>query len=119
VLQRVIYILKKQGRIDLPTVNGREVKVKAVSPLAQAQANQDISSVARFLQLVGQTFGPEILNVLIDQEKTSIHLAEKFGVPGTLIRNEVERNNIYAAMQQIQSQQQGGMLDTGPEATAA
>ncbi len=26
VLQRVIYILKKQGRIELPTVNGREVK---------------------------------------------------------------------------------------------
>ena len=26
VLQRVIYILKKQGRIEVPTVNGREVK---------------------------------------------------------------------------------------------
>jgi hypothetical protein len=45
----VIYILKKQGRIELPTVNGREVKIKSVSPLAQAQANQDISSIARFL----------------------------------------------------------------------
>ena len=37
VLQRVVYILKKQGRIELPTVNGREVKVRSVSPLAQAQ----------------------------------------------------------------------------------
>ena len=26
VLQRVVYILKKQGRIDMPTVNGRAVK---------------------------------------------------------------------------------------------
>ena len=52
VLQRVVYILKKQGRIELPTINGREVKVRSVSPLAQAQANQDITSVARWLELV-------------------------------------------------------------------
>ena len=106
VLQRVVYILKKQGRIDLPTVNGREVKVKPVSPLAQAQANQDIASVARFLQLVGGTFGPEMLNMLIDQEKTSIHLAKKFGVPERLIRNEAERKQLVAAMQQMAQQQQ-------------
>ena len=57
VLQRVIYILKKQGRIDLPTVNGREVKIRSVSPLAQAQSNQDISTVNRFLEVVGGRFG--------------------------------------------------------------
>ena len=40
VLQRVVHILKKQGRIEVPTINGREVKIRSVSPLAQAQANQ-------------------------------------------------------------------------------
>ena len=107
VLQRVIYILKKQGRIELPTLNGREVKVRSVSPLAQAQANQDISSIARFLQLVGGSFGPEMLNVLINQEEVSIHLAKKFGVPESLIRNAEERNQIVAMMQQMAQQQQG------------
>ena len=109
VLQRVIYILKKQGRIDLPTVNGREVKIRSVSPLAQAQANQDISSIARYLQLIGGTFGPEMLNLLIDQEKTSVELAKKFGVPESLIRDEQQRNQLIAAMQQMQ-QQQGAQL---------
>jgi hypothetical protein len=109
VLQRVIYILKKQGRIDLPTVNGREVKIRSVSPLAQAQANQDISSIARYLQLIGGTFGPEMLNLLIDQEKTSVELAKKFGVPESLIRDEQQRNQLVAAMQQMQ-QQQGAQL---------
>ena len=74
VLQRVIYILKKQGRIEVPTVNGREVKVRSVSPLAQAQANQDISSVARFIEMVGGGFGPEMLQLLIDGEQTAIYL---------------------------------------------
>ncbi len=112
VLQRVIYILKKQGRIEVPTVNGREVKVRSVSPLAQAQSNQDISSVARFLELVGGTFGPEMLQLLIDGEQTAIHLAKKFGVPESLIRDEEQRKQIAALAQQMaqQQQQQGQMV---------
>jgi len=112
VLQRVIYILKKQGRIEIPTLNGREVRIRPVSPLAQAQANQDISTVARFLELVGGTFGPEMLQLLIDGEQTAIHLAKKFGVPESLIRDENQRKQIAAMAQQMAQQQQGGMLAT-------
>ena len=111
VLQRVIYILKKQGRIEVPSVNGREVKVRSVSPLAQAQANQDISSVARYLELVGGVFGPEMLQLLIDGEKTAVHLAKKFGVPESLIRDEEQRKQIAAMAQQMAQQQQGMMVE--------
>ena len=118
VLQRVIYILKKQGRIEVPTVNGRGVKVRSVSPLAQAQANQDISSVARFLELVGGSFGPEMLQLLVDGEQTAIHLAKKFGVPESLIRDEDQRKQIAAMAQQMaqqQMQQQQGQMGEQPE----
>ena len=112
VLQRVVYILKKQGRIEMPVINGREVKVRSVSPLAQAQANQDISSVARYLQLVGGTFGPEVLNLLINSEDTALYLAKKFGVPDTLVRDSVERQQLLQAAQQVaQAQQQGQIPD--------
>ena len=107
VLQRVVYILKKQGRIEIPTINGREVKVKPTSPLAQAQANQDISSVARFLEMVGGTFGPEMMQMLIDSEQVAVHLAKKFGVPDRLIRDEEQRKQIAALAQQMAQQQQG------------
>ncbi len=112
VLQRVVYILKKQGRIEIPTVNGREVKVRAVSPLAQAQANQDISVVARYLELIGNGFGPEMLQLLIDGEQTAIYLARKFGVPESLIRDEEQRRQIAEAAQQMAQQQmaQQGMM---------
>jgi len=112
VLQRVIYILKKQGRIEVPTINGREVKIRASSPLAQAQANQDISSVARFLELVGGVFGPQMLQMLIDSEQTAIHLAKKFGVPESLIRDEQQRKQIAAIAQQLAEQQ--GLNIAGP-----
>ena len=111
VLQRVVYILKKQGRIEVPSINGREVKVRSVSPLAQAQANQDISAVARYLQMVGTTFGPEVLNVLINSEDVALYLAKKFGIPDNLVRDKVERQQLLEAAQQYQQQQQQQGLD--------
>ena len=112
ILQRVVYILKKQGRIEMPAINGREVKVRSVSPLAQAQANQDISAVSRYLQMVGGTFGPEILNLLINSEDVALYLAKKFGVPDTLVRDSVEREQLLQAAQQFaQAQQQGRVPD--------
>ena len=105
VLQRVIYILKKQGRIEVPTINGREVKVKSISPLAQAQANQDITAVTRFLEVQNQAFGPESMQLLINSEETSAYLAKKFGVPDSLVRDAKEREQIVALMQQMQQSQ--------------
>jgi len=105
VLQRVIYILKKQGRIEVPTLNGREVRIRSVSPLAQAQANQDISTVARFLEMIGGVFGPEMLQILIDSEETAVHLSKKFGVPESLIRDEDQRREIAEAARQLAQQQ--------------
>lgn len=112
VLQRVVYILKKQGRIELPTINGREVKVRSVSPLAQAQANQDITSVARWLEMVQASFGPQVLQILIDSEETAAYLGKKFGVPDSLIRDLEERRQIVALAQQY-AQSQG--VGIGPE----
>ena len=106
VLQRVVYILKKQGRINIPTINGRQVKVRSVSPLSQAQSNQDITSIARWLELIQSRFGPEMVNLLINSEETAAHLAKKFGVPDTLIRDMEERKQLVAMAQQLAQQQQ-------------
>ena len=113
VLQRVVYILKKQGRIEIPTINGRQIKVKSVSPLAQAQSNQDISAIARWLELVGGSFGPQTINLLVNTEETAAHLARKFGVPDTLIRDADERRQLIQMAQQMQ--QQGGLPQNATE----
>ena len=114
VLQRVVYILKKQGRIKIPTINGRQIKVRSVSPLSQAQSNQDITSINRFLEMVGVRFGPELVNILINSEETAVYLAKKFGVPDYLLRDLEERKQIIAMAQQLQQQQammqQQGMM---------
>ena len=72
------------------------------------QANQDITSVSRYLQMVGGTFGPEVLNLLIKSEDVAVYLAKKFGVPDSLVRDGVEREALAQAAQQYQQAQQRG-----------
>ena len=107
VLQRVVYILKKQGRIELPTINGREIKVRSVSPLAQAQQQQDVATIDRFLGMVQQRVGPQLLNVLVKQDEVAKYVAKKLGVPEELIRSQEEMQEAAQQMQQMMQQQQG------------
>jgi len=109
VLQRVVYILKKQGRIELPTINGREVKVRSVSPLAQAQNQADITSIARWIELIQGNFGPQVLNLLIDSEEVASVLAKKFGVPDTLVRDKAQREQLIKIAQQMAEDNQQGV----------
>lgn len=113
VLQRIIYILKKQGRIEIPTVNGREVKIRSVSPLAQAQNQADITAIARWLELIQGAFGPQLINILIDTEQVAAQLAKKFGVPDTMVRDEEDRKKLVEIMN-AQMQQQAQMQGEQP-----
>ena len=110
VLQRVIYILKKQGRIKIPVVNGREIKIKSSSPLAQAQHQQDVATLDRFLGMVQTRVGPQLLNLLIKQDEAAKFVAKKLGVPEELIRSPEEMQQAAQQFQEMQqmAQQQGG-----------
>ena len=46
-----------------------------------------------------------MLQLLVNSEETAAHLAKKFGVPDNLIRDEAERKEIVALMQQMQQSQ--------------
>lgn len=102
VLARVIYILKKQGRIKIPVVNGREVQIKSSSPLAQAQHQQDVATIDRFLGLIQGRVGPELLNILIKQDEVAKFIAKKLGIPEELIRTEAEMQQVMERYQQMQ-----------------
>ena len=115
VLRRVVYILKKQGRIKVPTVNGREVKVRSTSPLAQAQAQQDIAAFDQFVMLVGSRFGQQLVNLLVKSEDAAKYLADKYGVPERLLRSDQERAQL---VQQL-TQSMGQMNDPNSQAGGA
>lgn len=102
LVQRVIFILKKRGDIQLPTVNGREVKIVSTSPLSQAQAVEDINAVNNFLGLVGQHYGPQMVNLYTDGAAVAAYLKEKFNLPEKLVRDDAGRQQLGAQIAQLQ-----------------
>lgn len=107
LLRRVVYILKKQGRINIPLVNGREVKVVNTSPLAQAQHTENVARVARLGELMNGMFGPQMTNLVLKAEEVGAYAGAEIGVPDKLIRNDAERQQIAQAIAETAEQSQG------------
>lgn len=98
LLQRAVFILKKQGRLVLPKLDGREVKIVNVSPLAQAQHNENVARVARWLELLNAGFGPQMVNLVVKAEEAAAYTGSEIGVPEKLIRSEPERQALSQAI---------------------
>ena len=110
LVERVIHIYTMQGLLELPKVDGRELKVVAVSPLLRAQDQQDVSDFMRFQQSVAQTFGPEIGPALYEQQATINFLADRFGIDASLLADEEKvAQNVSNMMSLMQQQQQGNI----------
>lgn len=108
VIKRVVYLLKKQGRIEIPKVNGREIKVVATSPLAQAQNMQDVQNVDAWAEMLQVRLGPQMANAIINQEAYANWLGKQFRVPGDLIRTPEEQQQIVQQLMAAQQQMGGG-----------
>ena len=113
VIARVVYILKKQNRIQLPVINGREVKIISTSPLSQAQAVEDINAVNNMLGLIGQHYGPQMVNLFTDGAEVSSYLRDKFGVPQRLVRSKADRAELAQNMATMQGQGETIAPETG------
>ena len=107
LLRRIIRILTKQGRIEIPRIDNREVTVISQSPLSQAQHQQDVATVNNFNAILAQTFGPQILNMIVKQDEVARYLAEKLGLPEKLIRDSNEQQALVSEFQNMA--QQGNM----------
>tara|TARA_B110000285_G_scaffold130652_1_gene146808 strand:- start:555 stop:2141 length:1587 start_codon:yes stop_codon:yes gene_type:complete len=106
LLERIVYILKKQGSISLPKINGKEVRIISTSPLAQAQQQSDVATIDRFLGMIQGRVGPELMNILIKQDEVAKYVAKKLGIPENLIRSKEEMQAAAQQMQQMMQQQQ-------------
>ena len=103
LVERIVFIYSQQGLIDIPKIDGREIKIVPISPLLRAQDLQDVADFTRFNQTLAGTFGPEIGPALLNQEQVVKFLSEKFGLkPDLLASQEQVQNNMQTAMQLAQ-----------------
>ncbi len=100
-IARVLDILDEAGEVVLPLkVNGREVAIVPVSPLAKAQNLDNVQAIADAASLLGG-FGPQALARGLKVDAVPRYVAEQIGVPASLVPSE---QDIAAQAQQEQQQ---------------
>ena len=103
LVRRILDVLDESGIITLPLrVNGREGKIEAVSPLAQAQSLEEVNQVTSFLQ-VTQLFG-EQGQMSIKSDAIIEYIADRMNIPANLRTTPQEREQMQM-MQMMQMQQ--------------
>jgi hypothetical protein len=90
LVSKTLQVMDERGIIELPLrVNGLEVRVSAVAPLAMAQNMEDVNSILQYVQ-IAQSVGPEGQMAIKIGEMLDM-IAEKLGVPQKIRPTPEER----------------------------
>ena len=108
IVRRTLELMDEMGMIELPLkVNGLEVKVTPVSPLAMANNIEKVSEIMQFMQ-VSQALGPQA-QTLLRMDAVGDYLADQLGIPAELRttpqeRQQIQQELLQAAQAQLQAQ---------------
>ena len=114
LVSRILSVMDERGLIDLPLqVNGLEVKVSPVAPLAMAQNMEEINNIMQFMQITASMGQEGQLAVktgdLID------FLGDKLGVPSAVRNSAAERGFLMEEQKKLQQQDQAMMAMAGQQ----
>ena len=98
LVKRVVYLLKKAGKIEIPRINGREIGIVATSPLARGMKIEQVQNMTNFYGTVAQLLGPQKAAMFVKDSEMVAKLGENFDVPAEILTTEQERQQ---AAQQI------------------
>lgn len=112
LVSRILSVMDERGLIDLPLqVNGLEVKVSPVAPLAMAQNMEEINNIVQFMQLTAN-FGAEG-QLAVKTGDLIDFLGDKLGVPSSVRNSPAERAFLMDEQRKLQQQDQMAMAMAG------
>ena len=97
ILKRVVHILTRRGLLQPIQLDGRDIEIKFLSPLAKAQDGEDIINVQQAVQFVLQNAGPDQAKIGFKLEDFGTWVAAKTGMPAELVRTPAEKAQIIQA----------------------
>ncbi len=108
LVSRILFVLDRQGLIDMPLkVNGVQVKVAPISPLAEAPKMEEVNQLLSFMQ-IANAMGPMGQSFLNIEESISF-IAEKMGIDQRVLNTPEEQQAMMQQMQQAMMQEQQPM----------
>jgi hypothetical protein len=103
LVSKILQVMDERGIITLPLkVNGLEVKISPVAPLAMAQNMEDVQNILQYAQIAQQA-GPAG-QTTIKVEEMMDYIAEKLGVPQSIRPTPQERMMMKQQMAQAAQQ---------------
>lgn len=112
VIKRATYILQRRGKMPRVKVDGRDVSLKHMSPLARAQDQEDLVSYSQFMELTAP-LGQQIVGMSVKIEDIPGFIAQKLGIDHKLLRDEAQKKQVMQMMAQYMAQmqaQEGGAV---------
>lgn len=109
----VLEIMQEQGIIELPLkVDGLEIQIIPVSPIAQAQNLDEVQNVLQWLSIT-QQLGPTGI-MTANMTEIADWVGSQLGVPETLKTTQEEREQAMQVTQEMMTMQaQAGPVDPG------
>jgi hypothetical protein len=117
LVSKILEVMDDKGLIVMPLkVDGMQIKVAPVAPLAMAQNMEEIQNIMQFKQ-IADSFGPEG-QMALNTSETVDYIGDKLGVPATLRMSAIEREQAMAQQAQVAAAmaEQQGMVPEGSTA---
>jgi len=116
LVARILQVMDERGLVNMPLkVNGLEIKVSPVAPLAMAQNMEEINNIVQFMQLTS-TMGQEGMLAVKTGELID-YIGDKLGIPSAVRNTAAERGFLMERQQQMQLQQQTALAMAGQQQT--
>lgn len=107
IVRRATDVLVRRGKMAPVAINGKEVAVRYVGPLAQAQDQSDVISFQQYWELM--TFvNPNMAMLATKIEDVGEYLADRLGVPQSLLRGAAEKQQLTQMSAMLVAQMAGG-----------
>jgi len=104
LVAKILEVMDEKGLIDMPLrVNGLEVKVVPVAPLAMAQNMEEVNAIMQYTQLMQSgAFGNDGA-MAIKTDAAVDYIGDKLGVPAAVRNDKAERAVLMEEMQSAQA----------------
>jgi len=108
LVARILFVLDRQGLIDMPLkVNGVQLKISPVSPLAEAPKMEEVNQLIQFMQ-IANSLGP-MGQTVVNIPETLAFIAEKMSIDQRVLNTPEEQQAMMQQMQQAMMEQQQQM----------
>jgi hypothetical protein len=114
LVARILQVMDERGLVNMPLkVNGLEIKVSPVAPLAMAQNMEEINNIIQFMQLTA-TMGQEG-TLAVKTGELIDYIGDKLGIPSAVRNTAAERGFLMERQQEMMMQQQAALAMAGQQ----